>query len=234
MNDLITSPVFGVITSLIAYEIGIYIKNKGRLSIFNPLLIAIIILIFFLEKFHIPYADYNNGGQIISFFLFPATIALALPMYKKFALFKENAVSILIGIFSGAISGFICVVFLSKLFGLTNVLTESLIPKSITTPIGIALSKQLGGLSSITVVAIIMTGIIGSVVGPFLHKIFKIKDKVALGIAMGASAHALGTARSMEIGEIEGAMSGLTMAISGVVAVLLYPLLWKIVLEIFK
>jgi len=234
MNNLITSPVFGVLTSLIAYEIGIYIKKKGRLSIFNPLLIAIIILISFLTKFHIKYEDYNNGGQIISFFLFPATVALALPMYKKFALFKENAIPILIGIFSGAISGFVCVVFLSKLFGLTDVLIESLIPKSITTPIGIALSKQLGGLPSITVVAIIMTGIIGSIGGPFLYNIFKIKDKVALGIAMGASSHALGTARAMEIGEIEGAMSGLTMAISGVVAVLLYPLLWKVFLQLFK
>jgi len=234
MNDLITSPIFGVITSLIAYEIGIYIKKKGRFSIFNPLLIAIIILIIFLEKFHITYKDYNNGGQIISFFLFPATVALALPMYKKFDLFKQNAVPILIGIFSGAITGFICVVFLSKFFGLTGLLTESLIPKSITTPIGIALSKQLGGLSSITVVAIIMTGIIGSVIGPLLYKVFKIKDKVALGIAMGASSHALGTARAMEIGEIEGAMSGLTMAISGVVAVLLYPLLWKLVIGMFK
>ena len=113
-------------------------------------------------------------------------------------------------------------------------ITESLIPKSITTPIGIVLSKQIGGLSSITVVAIIMTGIIGSVTGPLLRKTFKIKDKVAVGIAMGASAHALGTAMSMEIGEIEGAMSGLTMAISGVVAVLLYPLLWNVVFKIFN
>jgi predicted murein hydrolase (TIGR00659 family) len=234
MNNLITSPVFGVIISLIAYEIGIYIKKRGRLPIFNPLLIAIVIIIFFLTKFNITYADYNNGGQIISFFLFPATVALALPMYKKFALFKANAVPILVGIFSGSISGFICVVFLSKLFGLTNALTESLIPKSITTPIGIALSKQLGGFSSITVVAIIMTGIIGSIIGPFLHKVFRINDKVALGIAMGASAHALGTARSMEIGETEGAMSGITMAISGIVAVLLYPFLWNIVLGMFK
>ncbi|MCB2293313.1 LrgB family protein [Clostridium algoriphilum] len=234
MNELITSPIFGVIASLIAYEIGIFIKKKGRLSIFNPLLIAIVILILFLTKFHITYKDYNNGGQIISFFLFPATVALALPMYKKFVLFKENATAILIGIFSGAISGFICVAFLSKLFGLTNLLTKSLMPKSITTPIGIALSKQLGGLSSITVVAIIMTGIIGSIVGPFLYKIFKIKDKVALGIAMGASSHAVGTARAMEMGEIEGAMSGLTMAISGVVTVLLYPLLWKAFLQMFN
>ncbi|MBU3177854.1 LrgB family protein [Clostridium estertheticum] len=233
MNDLITSPVFGVISSLIAYEIGLYIKKKGRLSIFNPLMIAVIILILFLTKLHIKYEDYNKGGQIISFFLFPATVALALPMYKKFVLFKENATPILIGIFSGAISGFISVVFLSKIFGLTDVLIESLMPKSITTPIGIALSKQLGGLQSITVVAIIITGIIGSIGGPLLYKIFKINDKVALGIAMGASSHALGTARAMEIGEVEGAMSGLTMAISGVVTVLLYPLLWKIFLKLF-
>ncbi|MBU3182866.1 LrgB family protein [Clostridium psychrophilum] len=234
MNDLITSPIFGVIVSLIAYEFGTYIKKKGRLSIFNPLLIAIIILIFFLQKFHISYKDYNNGGQIISFFLFPATVALALPMYKKFALFKKNVVPILIGIFSGAISGFVCVVFFSELFGLTDLLTKSLIPKSITTPIGIALSKQLGGLSSITVVAIIMTGIIGSIVGPVLYKILKIKDKVAFGIAMGASSHALGTARAMEIGETEGAMSGLTMAISGVVTVLICPFLWNLFLIMVK
>ena len=233
MNDLISSPVFGVIISLIAFEIGIYIKKKAKFPIFNPLMIAIIILISFLTKFHIKYEDYNNGGRIISFFLFPATVALALPMYKKFALFKQNAVPILIGIFSGAISGFISIVFLSKIFGFTNVLIESLIPKSITTPIGIVLSKQLGGLPSITVVAIIITGIIGSISGPFMYKIFRIKDKVALGIAMGASSHALGTARAMEMGETEGAMSGLTMAISGVAIVLLYPLLWKIFLKMF-
>ena len=113
-------------------------------------------------------------------------------------------------------------------------LIESLISKSITTPIGIALSKQLGGLLSVTVVAIIMTGIIGSIGGPFLYKVLKIKDKVALGIAMGASSHALGTARAMEIGETEGAMSGLTMAISGIVAVLLYPVLWKLFLAFLK
>ena len=231
MNDLITSPVFGVITSLVAYEIGIYIKRKGRLSIFNPLLLAVIILIVFLTKLHIKYEDYNNGGQIISFFLYPATVALALPMYKKFSLFKKNVIPILIGIISGAIVGITCVVSFSKLFGLSNILIESLIPKSITTPIGIVLSKQLGGLPPITVVAIIMTGIIGSILGPFLYKVFKVKDKVALGIAMGAASHALGTARAMEIGETEGAMSGVTMAISAIVAVFLYPVLWKAFLE---
>ncbi|MFA9397870.1 MAG: LrgB family protein [Clostridiaceae bacterium] len=233
MNDLITSPVFSVLASLIAYEIGLYIKRKAKLSIFNPLLIAIIILIIFLTKFNIKYEDYNKGGQLISFFLYPATVALALPMYKKFSLFKKNAIPILIGITSGTISGILCVIFLSKIFGFSNILIKSLIPKSITTPIGIALSSQLGGLPPITVVAIIITGILGSILGPILYKVFKINDKVALGIAMGASSHALGTARAMEIGETEGAMSGLTMAISGIITVVLAPVLWKIFIVFF-
>ena len=234
MSDLIASPAFGVIISLIAYEVGIYVKKKGRLSIFNPLLLAVIILVVLLTSFHIKYEEYNNGGQIISFFLYPATVALALPMYKKFSLFKQNAIPILSGILGGSISGMICIVLLSKLFRFPDIIIKSLIPKSITTPIGMALSKQLGGIPSITVVAIIITGIIGSICGPFLYKVFRIKDKVALGIAMGSSSHALGTAQAMEIGEIEGAMSGLTMAISGIISVFLYPFLWRIFLVILK
>lgn len=233
MNDIICSPLFGVLVSLAAYEIGAFIKEKLKLSIFNPLLIAIIILIIFLSKFHIKYSDYNNGGQIISFFLAPATVALALPLYKKFTLFKENAFPILAGILCGASSGIVCVIALSKLFNLSDILTKSLIPKSITTPIGMSLSKQLGGLPSITVVAIIITGILGSIIGPFLYKVLKINDRVAMGIAMGSASHAVGTAKAMEIGETEGAMSSLTIAISGIVTVLLAPLLWNLFLAIF-
>lgn len=228
MNDIITSPVFGVLISIVAYEIGSLIKQKFKLSIFNPLLIAIIILIIFLSAFNIKYDDYNKGGQVISFFLAPATVALALPLYKKFSLFKENALPILSGILCGAISGIISIIALSKLFNLSGELTKSLIPKSITTPIGMALSKQLGGIPSITVVAIIVTGILGSIIAPFLNKILKINDKVAMGIAIGNASHAVGTAKAMEIGEIEGAMSSLTIAISGIVTVLIAPVLWNV------
>lgn len=234
MNSVITSPVFGVLISIIAYEIGALIKQKLKLSIFNPLLIAIIILIVFLSKFNIKYEDYNNGGQIISFFLAPATIALALPLYKKFSLVKENAIAILVGILCGAISGMVTVVALSKLFNFSDELTKSLIPKSITTPIGMALSSQLGGLPSITVVAIIITGILGSIIGPLLYRILKINDKVAMGIAMGSASHAVGTAKAMEIGEIEGAMSGVTIAISGILTVLLAPILWNLFSAFFN
>ena len=234
MNDVITSPIFGVLISLIAYEIGNLIKQKLKLSIFNPLLIAIIILIVFLFKFNIKYNDYNNGGQVISFFLAPATVALALPLYKKFSLFKENAMPILAGILCGATSGIISVIALAKLFNLSGELAKSLIPKSITTPIGMALAKQLGGLPSIAVVAIIITGIFGSIIGPFLYKILKINDKVAMGIAMGSASHAVGTAKAMEIGETEGAMSSLTIAISGIITVLIAPILWNLFSAFFN
>lgn len=234
MNGITTSPVFGVLTSIIAYEIGALIKRKFKLSVFNPLLIAIIILIAFLCKFNIKYSDYNNGGQIISFFLAPATVALALPLYKKFSLFKENALPILLGILCGTISGIMSVIALSKLFNLSAKLTKSLVPKSITTPIGMALAQQLGGLPSIAVVAIIITGILGSIIGPTLYKVLKIDDKVAMGIAMGSASHAVGTAKAMEIGEIEGAMSGLTIAISGIMTVLIAPVLWNLFSVFFK
>jgi predicted murein hydrolase (TIGR00659 family) len=234
MKDVIASPVFGVLISLIAYEIGNFIKQKLKLSIFNPLLIAIIILLIFLSKFNIKYEDYNNGGQVISFFLAPATVALALPLYKKFSLFKKNAVPILVGILCGVISGIICVIGISKIFGLSSELTKSLIPKSITTPIGMALSNQLGGLPAITVVAIIITGIFGSIIGPFLNKILKVNDSVAMGIAMGNASHAVGTAKAMEIGETEGAMSSLTIAISGIITVIVGPIIWNLFSTFFK
>lgn len=230
MKEIIISPVFGVLISIIAYLIGDYIKNKFKFSMFNPLLIAIIILIAVLSIFKIDYDDYNKGGEIISFFLAPATVSLALPLYKKFELFKKNAIPILAGIICGAFTGIISVVTLSRLFNLSEELTISLIPKSITTPIGMALSDQLGGLSSITVVAIIITGILGSIIGPLLDRIFKINDKVAMGIAMGNASHAVGTARAMEIGQTEGAMSSLTVAIAGIVTVIIAPHMWNLLL----
>ncbi|WP_322020407.1 LrgB family protein [Clostridium butyricum] len=227
MKEIISSPVFGVLISIAAYLIGCLVKEKLKYSFFNPLLIAIIILIIVMSNLHIEYSDYSKGGEIISFFLAPASVALALPLYKKFSLFKKNAIPILVGIICGSVSGIVTVISLAKLFHLSDDLTISLIPKSITTPIGMALAEQLGGLPSITVVAIIVTGIFGSIIGPFLDKIFKINDKVAMGIAMGNASHAVGTARAMELGETEGAMSSLTIAIAGIITVIIAPPLWN-------
>lgn len=228
------SPLFSVLISLLFYEIGLYINKKTKLAIFNPLLIAIILLIVLLKYSNISYEDYNKGGQFISFFLGPATVVLAIPLYKKFSLFKKNAISILIGISVGAVTGMLCVIGLSKWFGLSDLLIKSLLPKSITTPIGIVVSKQIGGLPAITVVAIILTGIVGSIIGPTLNKILKINDNIAMGIALGNSCHAIGTAKALQIGEEEGAMSGLTIGVAGILTVFLAPIIWKIYLIIFK
>lgn len=233
MKDIISSPVFGVLISIIAYKIGEFIKSKFKLAIFNPLLIAIAIVVAFLSLSNITYEDYSKGGEIISFFLAPATIALALPLYKKFDLFKKNAVPIIVGIVCGAVSGIICVIGLSKIFNLSDELTISLIPKSVTTPIGMAISEQMGGMPSITVIVVIITGIVGSIIGPILNKTLKINDKVAMGIAMGNASHAVGTSKAMEIGETEGAMSSLTIAIAGIITVLLAPFMWDIFIKIF-
>ena len=169
MKDIISNPVFGVLISIIAYKIGEIIKAKFKLSVFNPLLTAIVIVVAFLSLTNITYEDYSKGGEIISFFLAPATIALALPLYKKFDLFKKNAVPIIVGIVCGAVSGIICVIGLSKIFNLSDELTISLIPKSVTTPIGMAISEQMGGMPSITVIVVIITGIVGSIIGPILN-----------------------------------------------------------------
>ena len=234
MNEITHSPVFGVLLSLVAYVIGTYVYKKMKFSIFNPLLIAIAIVIILLTKLGINYESFNAGGQCISFFLYPATVALALPMYKRFSLFRENALPILTSVLCGNICGMTFIILISKLFGISDVLTRSLIPKSITTPIGMAVSKQLEGIQSVTVAAIILTGIIGSILSPILYKFFKIDDKVAFGIAIGASSHAIGTAKAMELGEIEGAMSSLTMAISGITTVFLAPIIWHIFVVFFE
>lgn len=222
--ELLENPFFGVLLSIIAFEIGLYIYRKTKIAFFNPLLISIIIVIAVLMKFNIGLETFNKGGSLISFFLGPATVALAVPLYKKLDLLKANIASILAGIGAGCITAILSVWFLLKLMPLDGPLGLSLIPKSVTTPIGVEVSKQLGGIPAVTVVAIVLTGIIGAVAGPFLCKVFKIEDKIAVGIAIGTAAHALGTTKAVEMGETEGAMSGLAIGVAGLFTVLLAPL----------
>jgi predicted murein hydrolase (TIGR00659 family) len=234
MNDIINNPLFGVLISLTAFEIGSFIYKKTKLAIFNPLLISMILIAVLLTSLHISYESFNKGGQIISFFLGPSTVILALPLYKKINLLKNNALAIILGILNGSIVAMMSVVLMSKFFGISDELTASLIPKSITTPIGIEVAKQLGGIPSVTVVIIIITGIIGSIIVPPLLKLFKIKDKIAFGIALGTSSHAIGTAKALEIGESEGAMSGLSIGIAGIITVILAPVVWTVFQILFK
>lgn len=189
-------------------------------------MVAIAIVIVFLKVFGISYDSYAKGGSMISFFLGPATVILAVPLYRQIEQLKNNTVSIFAGIISGSLSAVISIYISGRLFNLDNQLIMSLIPKSITTPIGIELSRQLGGVPSITVAAIVITGIVGAVLGPAFCRITGIKEPVAVGVAIGTSAHALGTTKAIEIGEVEGAMSGLSIGIAGIITVIISVLLF--------
>ena len=228
MEVITNNILFGLVLSLGAFEIGLFINRKTKIAILNPLLISILFIICFLFAFNIDFDTYNNGGQFINVFLGPSTVVLAVPLYKQLDLLKKNAKAILIGVFIGSSLGIFSIIGISYLVGLNTVMIKSLIPKSVTTPIGISVSQQIGGLIPITVLAIIITGIIGAVIGPTICKIFKIEDKVAIGIAIGTASHAVGTTKALELGEIEGAMSSLSIGIAGIMTVIIGPLAYKL------
>ncbi len=162
IQDLLNSPVFGILLSIICFEIGLYIYRKTKIALFNPLLICITLIVFILIFFNIKLDNFNKGGNFISFFLGPATVVLAVPLYKKINVIKKYAIPILLGVTVGSITAMISIFYISREFGLTSKMSYSLMPKSITTPIGIEVSKVLGGIPSITVSAIIITGYNGS------------------------------------------------------------------------
>lgn len=214
-----TSAFFGVVISLIGYEIGLLIKKKWEKAIFNPLLISILFVMAFLGIFQVDYTAYEEGSKYISYLLTPATVCLAIPLYQQLELLKQNKKAILIGIMAGVLSSLGSVLGLSVLFGLTHEQYVTLLPKSITTAIGMGVSEEAGGLVTITVAVIIITGVLGNMIAESICHLFRIKEPVAKGIAIGTAAHAVGTARAMEMGEIEGAMSSLSIVVSGLITV---------------
>ena len=218
MYNVFDTEIFGVILTILFFNIGIYIQKKTNKPIFNPLLIAILGIILFLSITKIPYESYKLGGDRINFFLGPVTIVLAVPLYKQFDLFKKYLLEILIGISCGVVVSFISVKLIGHFTNADVDIINSLIPKSITTPMGISLTKTLSGVEAITVVSIILTGILGAIISPIIFKIGKINNPVAKGIA-------LGTTKALEMGEVEGAMSGLSIGISGIITVILIPII---------
>ncbi|MFA6341248.1 MAG: LrgB family protein [Fibrobacteraceae bacterium] len=223
MTFFLNTPLFGILISLISFEIGIFLSRRYKLAIFNPLLIANILLIGFLFLTGISLDTYNLGGDYISFFLSPATVVLAVPLYKQLPNLRQNIVPILAGITAGCLVSILCVVLFASLANLSEPLWISLVPKSITTPMGVELSKEIGGIPAITVIAIVVTGITGAIVAPFVCRIFRIHDEIAQGIAIGTASHAVGTTRAMEMGEIQGAMSSLAIGITGIITAIIAP-----------
>ena len=188
------SIIFGAVLSLAAYEIGLLMKKKFKLAILNPLLIGTICVIGFLLIFRIDYEEYNEGAKYISYLLTPATVCLAVPLYEQLSLLKKNFMAVAVGILSGVLASLVSVLALAKLFDLNHQQYVTLLPKSITTAIGMGVSEELGGLVTITVAVIVITGILGNVIAEFICKIFKIHEPIAKGLALGTASHAIGTA----------------------------------------
>ena len=225
MNELLmNSGYFGFVVTLGAYLLGIEIRKKTKLAVMNPLLVAMVLIIGFLLVFGIDYSVYQKGSQFISYLLTPATVCLAITLYKQLRLLKENLAAVAGGIASGVLASAVSIFALSRLFGLSHEYYVTLLPKSITTAIGMGVSEEAGGIVVLTVVSIVITGILGNVIGEAVFRLFRIGDPIAKGLALGTSAHAIGTARALELGEIEGAMSSLAIAVAGLMTVAVVPL----------
>lgn len=218
-NIPIDSLFFGAVISLAAYEGGLLLKKKFKLAIFNPLMIGTVCIMAVLSLLKIEYRHYMEGAKYISYLLTPATVCLAVPLYRQLGLLKQNLKAVAGGIASGVLASLLSVFLLAKLFGLNHEQYVTLLPKSITTAIGLGISEELGGITTITVAVIIVTGILGNIIAEFIYRIFHIEESVAKGLALGTASHAIGTARAMEMGEIEGAMSSLAIAVAGLVTV---------------
>lgn len=220
-NLIMSSATVGIVISLLAYEIGLAAQRKWKLALLNPLLISIAIVIVFLVVFHVDYESYNMSAKYLSYLLTPATVSLAIPLYLQLDLLKKNIGAILGGVISGVIASLGTVLAMSVIFGLSHKEYVTMLPKSITTAIGMGVSEELGGYVTITVAVIIVTGVLGNMFGELICKVFKIEEPISKGLAFGSAAHAIGTAKAMEIGEIEGAMSSLAIAVSGILTVIL-------------
>lgn len=225
MNDFFRESMFaGVTLSLVAYLIGTLLKKKFKLGIFNPLLISIVISIVVLVVGRVDYYTYNEGAKYLSWLLTPATVCLAIPLYEQWGLLLKNFKAVMLGLVAGTITSLTTVLVLALICGLSHEEYVTLLPKSITTAIGMGVSEELGGYVTITVAVIIITGVLGNIFGELICKIFRIDEPISRGLAFGASSHAIGTAKALEIGEVEGAMSSLAIAVSGILTVALSSL----------
>lgn len=220
MNELFSSPFFGVTLTIAAFWAGTMIQKKTKLMICNPLVIAIVLISAVLLLFRIPYEDYNQGGSLINLFLAPATACLSVSIYTKAKLLKKNWLPILVGCTAGSLTSMGSVYAMCRLFHLDDAMTAALLPKSVTTPIAVSVAESLGGIQSITVIAVLITGILGSLLAPVLIRLFRVKDAMTAGLSIGACSHALGTSKALELGETEGAMSGLAIGVCGILTVI--------------
>ena len=215
---------FGLVLSIGAYLFACWLKNKTKLAILNPLLVSAALIIACILGVGMDYETYNKGASYLSWLLTPATVCLAIPLYKQLHLLKKHADAVAVGITSGGITSAVSIFLMCKVLGVAHVHYVTLLPKSITTAIGMGISEEAGGIVTLTVMSIILTGVLGNMAGETVLKLLKVRHPVARGLAMGTSAHAVGTAKALEMGEIEGAMSSLSIAVAGLMTVIVVPL----------
>ena len=221
MNDLfLNSAMAGVTLSLVVYTLGCWLKKRTGLALFNPLLLSIIVTVLVLIVGKVDYDTYNEGAKYLSWFLTPATVSLAIPLYEQLTLLRKNFKAVMAGIVAGVLSSLVAILVMSVLLGLSHTEYVTLLPKSITTAIGMGVAEELDGYVTITVAAIVTTGVLGNILAEPVLKLFRITEPIAKGVALGSSAHAIGTAKAMELGDIEGAMSSLSIAVAGLLTVI--------------
>lgn len=225
MNAVTQSPLFGIALSVAAFSAGLWVNRRTRLSVANPILIAIPLVILCLVLTGVPLEDYQRGGEIINMLLGPATAALALSIYRQREILRENFLPVLLGCLAGCCASVGSTLALCRLFGLDRELTASLVPKSVTTPIAVELSTQGGGIAAVTIVVVIFTGICGAALAPGFLRLLRVEDPMAAGVAIGTASHGIGTARALQMGKVQGAMSGVAIGVSGLITVLLVTFL---------
>ena len=221
MSALLETPYFGIVLTILAYWTGVKLQKKTGLVLCNYMLVAVALLVAVLTVFRIPYEAYYQGGSIIDMFLGPATACMAVTIYSKWDLLRKNWLPVLAGCLAGVVTSMGSILVMCRLFGLDKAMTVSLLPKSVTTPIATVISEGHGGIVSVTVAAVMVTGILGNLVAPFLVKLFRIHDPLAVGLGIGACSHAVGTAKALEMGETEGAMGGLAIGLCGIITAIL-------------
>lgn len=225
MTSLLNSEIFILTLVIGVYLLAVWLYRKTKLNLLNPLLVSIPVLVVITHVLGISYESFEKGSRIISFMLGPTVVVLGYLLYEQVAHLRENAVSIITSVFVGCVTGILSVVFIARYFGADHALIVSLEPKSVTTPIAMSIAEKSGGIPSIAAVVVIVVGIFGGIVGPFVLEKLGIRSKIARGLALGSAAHGLGTARAMELGTIEGAISGLAIGVMGIMTAILVPVI---------
>ena len=215
---------FGVFLTIFVYQLAGKLQKKWPLPIFNPLLVSIFAIMLILTVTGIPYETYEQGAQMIGNFLTPLTVCLAVPLYRQLQILKKNIAAVLISITSGVIAHAMTMLVLAQLFGLDDMLRNSIMSKSVTTAIALGITTELGGIQGVTVIGVVIAGVMGPVVGPTVLRLVRVKNPVAFGLGMGSASHAIGTSKALEIGEVQGAMSSLAIVVTGILTVIVVPI----------